>query len=649
VQEDFFSFAEVLPDALFLMERHGKIVAANSSAHKLLGYKGGQLSGRFLAELVTEPSDKVDALLRVWARTRQAVPGSLSFRSASGAKTECRCDGGVFRQRSHARPAILLVRAMSNNGISNRFMALNRQIGELSNEIRRRVLAEADLHSQREWLKVTLSSIGDAVIAVDVEGRIAFINPAACQLTGWPEAMCIGRPLSEVFNIVNEETRQSVVSPVERVFREGVVVGLANHTALIRRDGTEVAIDDAGAPIRNDSGSIIGAVLVFRDMTERRLLERELRMKADALEQANRRKDEFIAMLSHELRNPLAPLRNCIAILEKANEQGQPVPKLIPTMQRQVNHLTRLVDDLLDVSRITTGKINLIQKPLNLNLVINRALETYQPAARSKGQRLEVQLSENAIINADETRLTQAFSNLFDNAVKYTPAGGAISVGSHVADRQAIVTIADTGIGMSEDVLPRIFDLFEQAERGLDRSQGGLGLGLALVRSLVELHGGGVTAYSAGVGKGSKFIVRLPILTTDEGTDGDAKAAAGSPQHTRRGRVLVVDDSTDAADTLRILIAAWGYEVRTAYSADAALDQLAAFKPDFAILDIGMPGQDGYTLARQLKVVTPGVVLIALSGYGMEEDRAKGRQAGFDHHLTKPGDLLSLEKILSGL
>jgi signal transduction histidine kinase/CheY-like chemotaxis protein len=418
---------------------------------------------------------------------------------------------------------------------------------------------------------------------------------------------------------------------------------------LIRRDGTEVAIDDAGAPIRDDSGSIIGAVLVFHDITGRRALERELRMKADALEQANRRKDEFLAMLSHELRNPLAPLRNCIAVLEKASSQGQPVPNLIPTMQRQVNHLTRLVDDLLDVSRITTGKINLIKKPLNLNLVINRAVETYQPAARSKGQRLEVHLSENAIINADETRLTQAFSNLFDNAVKYTPVGGAITVGSHVPDRQAIVTIADTGIGISEDVLPRIFDLFEQAERSLDRSQGGLGLGLALVRSLVELHGGSVTASSAGVGKGSKFIVRLPTLTTDEGTDGDTKAAAGSPQKSRRGRVLVVDDSTDAADTLRILIAAWGFEVRTAYSADAALDQLSEFKPDFAILDIGMPGQDGYTLARQLKDVIPGVVLIALSGYGMEEDRVKGRQAGFDYHLTKPGDLVSLEKILSSL
>jgi signal transduction histidine kinase len=289
-----------------------------------------------------------------------------------------------------------------------------------------------------------------------------------------------------------------------------VVAALANHTLLIGRDGREIPIDDSGAPIRHEDGRLAGVVLVFRDITEQRQLERELENRARFLNDINRRKDEFLAMLSHELRNPLAPLRNCLTMLQMRGTLDASAQPLLGIMDRQVSQLTRLVDDLLDVSRITTGKIKVLRGALALEHLVLKALEPLEPLLTRRRQRLETEL-EALSMEGDEARLTQVVVNLVENASKYTPAGGHIAVRLRREGASALLTVDDDGIGIDPDLLPTVFELFTQADRSPDRAQSGLGVGLALVRSLVELHGGSVSAHSGGLGRGSVFAVRLPL------------------------------------------------------------------------------------------------------------------------------------------
>jgi PAS domain S-box-containing protein len=511
VPEAFSRFAEILPDALLLVDRNGRLVAANSRARALLGLRAAEIAGITLFQLADESAENVEALLASCARTRQAVPGTLRFRHREGALQRCRCEGGVYRPAGgEGEPPLILLRLTPSDHPHDRFALLTHEIGELSKEIRRRIRVEEELHRQREWLRVTLASIGDAVMATDAAEKITFINPAASELTGWTEEEALGRPLSDVFRIVNEESRAPVESPVARVIREGVVAALANHTLLIGRDGREIPIDDSGAPIRHEDGRLAGVVLVFRDITEQRQLERELENRARFLNDINRRKDEFLAMLSHELRNPLAPLRNCLTMLQMRGTLDASAQPLLGIMDRQVSQLTRLVDDLLDVSRITTGKIKVLRGALALEHLVLKALEPLEPLLTRRRQRLETEL-EALSMEGDEARLTQVVVNLVENASKYTPAGGHIAVRLRREGASALLTVEDDGIGIDPDLLPTVFELFTQADRSPDRAQSGLGVGLALVRSLVELHGGSVSAHSGGLGRGSVFAVRLPL------------------------------------------------------------------------------------------------------------------------------------------
>jgi signal transduction histidine kinase/CheY-like chemotaxis protein len=372
----------------------------------------------------------------------------------------------------------------------------------------------------------------------------------------------------------------------------------------------------------------------------------------EALRQADRRKDEFLAMLAHELRNPLAPMRNALEIIRlRGPERRLAVRASWDMVERQVEHLSRLVDDLLDVARITRGKINLEKEPVALAEVVRRAVETSRPLIEGRRHRLEVRLPDEPLhVIGDLTRLAQVLLNLLNNAAKYTEEGGQITltVERAAADPGAVVLrVRDTGVGIPPEVLPKVFDLFTQASRTLDRAQGGLGIGLTLVRRLVEMHGGSVRASSAGPGKGSEFVVRLPLFF------GPLPAPAhgnGSGEHPAAGhRILVVDDNRDSASSLAVLLRLSGHEVVTAHDGAAALEKAEHFRPQLALLDIGLPGMDGYELARRLRQL-PGlrqVRLAALTGYGSEEDRRRSRAAGFDHHLVKPVEREALLVLLA--
>jgi PAS domain S-box-containing protein len=493
------------------------------------------------------------------------------------------------------------------------------------------------LQHQLERWQVTLSSIGDAVIVADVDGRVTFMNAAAESLCGWASDSGAGRPLPEVFRIVNEATREVADNPANRVLRDGIVVGLANHTLLISADGTERPIHDSAAPIRDTQGRINGVVLVFRDDTERRNHEREL-------VEANRRKDEFLAMLAHELRNPVAAIRTAVESFD-VPATGDHLDWATGVIVRQVSHLARLLDDLLDVSRITRGMIPIRKQLIDAYPVINQVVESIRPLIEDRHQRLEVSMPGRPLrLEADPIRLEQVLFNLLTNAAKYTPARGRIAISAEQVEDQIIIRVADEGMGIPPEVLPRIFDLFVQGERALARSEGGLGIGLTIVRKMVELHGGSVSARSEGPGRGSEFTVRLPAAA-------DAPAApsrAAAPTERRCSRILIVDDNKDLVQGLSRLLRMLGHEVQSAYDGPEGIEAARSYRPEVILLDIGLPSMDGYSVARALRIEGfQDTLIIAISGYGQEGDRRRSLESGMDHHLTKPVDLKTITDLLA--
>jgi signal transduction histidine kinase len=383
-----------------------------------------------------------------------------------------------------------------------------------------------------------------------------------------------------------------------------------------------------------------------------RARERQYQTRAHLLEreQADRRKDEFLATLAHELRNPLAPIRNSVSLLRLSGAAG-PAGQIWEMMDRQVNHMVRLVDDLMEVSRITRGKIELRKSVVDLAEVIAAAVETSRPLIESARHELSVEMPpQPLLVEGDAMRLAQVFSNLLNNAVRYTDPGGRIGIAAKRDDCSAMVIVSDTGIGIAAEALPRVFDMFVQANARDSRAQSGLGIGLTLVRSLVEMHGGGVAARSAGVGRGSEFVVRLPLARTDAPR---APAAAGATGRRIPGlpRVMVVDDNRDAADSLAAVLKILGAEVRVTNDGRAALDELGAFRPAVVFLDLGMPGMDGYETARHMRARedTHSTLIIALTGWGQESDRRQTQAAGFNQHLVKPADITALRAVLASL
>jgi PAS domain S-box-containing protein len=624
---------------------------------------------------------------------------------------------------------------------------------------------EEALQKQSEWLRITLASIGDGVISTDAEGRVAFMNGVAETLTGWSQAEAIGRRLVEVFRIVDERTGEPVENPALRALREDTVVRFPNQTLLIGRDGTERPIDDSAAPMRNDSGGVLGAVLVFRDVSERKRAEeaqaflaaivessddaivsktldgiirswnagaerlfgykaeevigrpitliipperqdeeqeilarlrngeridhfetvrvskqgrridisltvspvrdsagrvigaskvaRDItdRKKAEkALLEADRRKDEFITLLAHELRNPLATLRNSVEIVRLAREPNAIAPTL-DIMERQLGLMVHLIDDLLDISRINRNKMELRRSRVRLDTVLSNAIETVRPLLESAGHELILSFPpEPVYLDADLTRLAQVFGNLLGNSVKYTERGGRIWLTAEPGGSEIIVSIRDTGIGIPREALPHIFEMFSQVGRSIERSTGGLGIGLALVKGLVEIHGGTVSAESPGIGLGSTFTVRLPALASrPEPTESDSGERALAMRRPAR-RILVADDNRDSTASMALLLKLKGNEVRTAHDGNEAIEVAEAFQPQVILMDVGMPGVNGYEATRRIREQPwgKGITIIALTGWGQEHDKERSREAGCDAHLVKPLNLAELDKVLEG-
>jgi signal transduction histidine kinase/ActR/RegA family two-component response regulator len=369
-----------------------------------------------------------------------------------------------------------------------------------------------------------------------------------------------------------------------------------------------------------------------------------------SLREADRRKDEFLAILAHELRNPLAPLRNALESMRLAPNDREATAWARALMERQLAQMVRLIDDLLDLSRVSRGRVELRQENVDLAAVVNGAVEICGPSIRAAGHALSVSLPpETLVLRCDPTRMVQVLSNLLSNAAKYTPAGGGrIEIAGRRSHAGIELSVRDNGVGIPEDMLHKVFDMFTQVERSLERSQGGLGIGLTLVKRLVELHGGSVHARSAGPGRGSEFVVRVPEAA---GAAVPAASVAGEAftGARRRQRILIADDNRDAADSLAVMLRVVGHEVRTAYDGQQAIDMAEAFRPGLALLDIGMPRLNGYETARRLRERPFGreMVLIALTGWGQPEDKQRSHVAGFDHHLVKPVDPSVLDRLLA--
>jgi signal transduction histidine kinase/ActR/RegA family two-component response regulator len=372
----------------------------------------------------------------------------------------------------------------------------------------------------------------------------------------------------------------------------------------------------------------------------------------EALREADRRKDEFLAILAHELRNPLAPIRNSLHILRATGSGGSGVPEIAEMMERQVNHMVRLVDDLLEVSRITRGKIELRRERIDLATIVQSAVETCRPFIERSDHHLVVSLpAEPITLEVDQVRLAQVLTNLLNNAAKYTDAGGRIELTVRREDPWVTIEVRDSGRGIPGHMLPRVFDLFTQVEDSSERTQGGLGIGLTLAKTLVEMHGGRIEAHSEGPGRGSRFVVRLPRRTSGVASSRATPLRADQPSALSQRRILVVDDNRDAADSLAMVLGLLGAEVSAAYDGQQALAAIVGVHPSIVFLDLGMADMDGYEVARRIRARRDldDVTLIALTGWGQEKDRRNSRAAGIDHHLTKPVDIAALSILLGSL
>jgi PAS domain S-box-containing protein len=523
---------------------------------------------------------------------------------------------------------------------------LTARVGSLLNLSRAR--READL--QKQHLRALFMQAPTPILILRGPDHIVELaNPWTCRVWGRTEAEVLERPLAEVLPDLRD---QPFMAWLEGVLRTGMpYVGKETPALVDRRgDGTleTMYFNFVHAPLRGVDGAIEGILGIAFDVTDEVVARNEMSRLRAAAEAASRTKDEFLAILGHELRNPLAPILTALQLMNLRGDQS--VMKERTVIDRQVRHLVRLVDDLLDVSRIATGKIELRREPVEIADAVAAAVEATSPLLEARHHRLDVDVPRGLLVRGDATRLTQVIVNVLANAAKYTEPRGHVRIVARVADQDVVLSVKDTGIGIPEDKLQRIFDMFAQERQALDRSHGGLGLGLTIVKSLVELHGGSVRAESEGIGKGSEFVVRLPVAGARETRAGAARFGRPVSFDGTGRRILVVDDNVDAARLMAEALDAVGHETRVAFDGPAALDVAARFRPDAALLDIGLPLMDGYELAQLLaRLSSPPPVLVAVTGYGQASDHDRTRAAGFHAHIVKPVDLHELTTLLARL
>jgi PAS domain S-box-containing protein len=507
-----------------------------------------------------------------------------------------------------------------------------------------------EIKRQKDLLNVTLLSIGDAVIITDVQGRILLMNKVAEELTGWPLDEARSMPCEAIFQIINEESRQVVESPVIKVMREGVIVGLANHTLLVRRDGREIPIDDSGAPIREATGDLRGVVLVFRDFSGYKSTEKSLRAAKNELDVANRAKDQFFAALSHELRTPLTPVLATLSFWEGDSSFPEFLRGDIKMMRRNIELEMRLIDELIDLNRVTKGKISLKLETVDVHSLISSVLKMYAGEIAPRGLSIETDLAaEERYVNCDLDRLQQVFWNVIKNAVFFTPKGGCIHIRTFNIASSICIAFKDTGVGMSPETIQNLFKPFEgKAPANSTRSEG-LGLGLSISQALIVQQGGEITAKSDGIGSGSEFVVRLPLAPAAPDSATLPLASTAAPEAPiRRLRILLVEDHVDSANVLSKILSHLGYDVDTAGTSASALDLYRRKEYELVLSDIGLPDGSGIELVQKMKEFKD-VPVIALTGFGTEEDMLRSQQTGFLHHLTKPVDIQRLQAAIQRL
>jgi PAS domain S-box-containing protein len=600
---DFFENAAV---ALHWVGPDGVILRVNQAELDMLGYSREEYVGHHVAEFHADPAVIEDSLARLTrGETVREYPARLR-----------RKDGSL-------RDVRISSSALFEDGQFIHTRCFTRDVTEHTHAQEVRAL----------WGAIVDSS-DDAIISKDLNGIITSWNKSAERVFGYTASEAVGRPITMLIPADRLDEEPKILERLKAGER-------VDHfeTVRVRKDGSLLDVSLTISPLKSADGRIAGASKIARDITERKRAE-------EALRAADRAKDEFLAMLGHELRNPLGALASAVRLLDLEGRSPSEVSRARAVVGRQLDHLTRLVDDLLDVSRVTTSKVRLSRRTLDLTRAAKGALE----ALRSHGALDSHQVTFEgppAWVDADETRIEQIVTNLVGNAVKFTPPGGTISVKVERAGRDAVLTVKDTGAGISAEAISRIFDLFVQGEGTLDRSQGGLGIGLTLARRLVELHGGTIRAESDGPGKGSTFTVCLPAL--DAPASRPSARIPSQPARASSRRVLIVEDNQDAREMLRVLLTIEGHEVHEAVDGPSGLEAALTVRPDIALLDVGLPGLDGYALARSIRARPEGrdIFLVALTGYGQFEDRRRAREAGFDEHVVKPLDLARLTPLLA--
>ncbi|HEX4928090.1 MAG TPA: PAS domain S-box protein [Burkholderiales bacterium] len=602
--------------AIFLLDRDGRIITWNPGAERIKGYRAAEIIGQHFSRFY--PPEAVE---RRWPQQE------LELAAARGRFED---EGWRLRKDGSRFWASVVITALHDD----RGELLG--FGKITRDLTQRRRQEESLRQSEERFRLMVDAVKDyAIFMLDADGRVVSWNPGAERIKGYTAAEVIGQHFS-LFYPEEARRRRWPEQQLATAREQGRV---EDENLRVRKDGSTFWAHVVMTPVRDAGGILRGYAKVVRDLTDRKRIE--------ALEKAERQTNEFLAMLAHELRNPLAPISNALNLLARKPTSDPAELWVREVLQRQTGQMSRLVDDLLDVSRITRAAVVLDKKPVDLRRVVRTAADASRQWFEERAHAFEVSLPEEALmVEADEVRLNQVVQNLLHNAAKYTPPGGRIALALARADGRGLIRVRDSGIGMSDELLSSAFDLFRQGNQGLERSQGGLGVGLTLVQRLVTLHGGSVEARSEGPGRGSEFVVRLPLR--EEPAIVRQAAAVPTPQAGPGRRILLVDDNQDAAQSLRLLLEADGHEVRVADDGASGLEMARAYRPEVMLLDIGLPKMDGYEIARRIRAdaALQGTMLVAVTGYGQMHDRARASASGFDHHLVKPVEYRQLQELL---
>ncbi len=623
--EQFLQIVDILPEALLLLSADGTILAANHCAAERLGIAFAQLRDRPLGAWVETPPEALKQYLANCARTRQLIPGRLSWRVPDKRLLSLDCEAAAVQLPSPGAPAQVLLR-LRPSGTGTRPLGT---APPSCDELGQRPM-ETELLVGEKRFQAILENSWEASVLLGADGVIRYASPSTPRILGYAQEEFVGRNALEGvhpddFGRISALFAQLLQNPGAR---------LSATYRYHHRDGSWRWLESTGTNLLEEP-AVQAIVANNRDITEQR--------------EADRSKNQFLSMLAHELRNPLAPILTGLHVLRQAGSERQAREQTVNMLERQARHLSRLVDELLQVSHLQRGKIELRPELLDLARLVRTTVEDRRATLEQAGRTLTVATPEVPLwVWGDATRLVQVLQNLLENATKFTAPGGQILVRlqAEAEARQALLRVSDTGVGIEPELLPSVFDAFAPKDPSLDRSRGGLGLGLALVKGLVELHGGEVEAASAGPGQGAQFTVRLPLL--EEPLALAQVPTKPTPAGERR-RILVIEDNRDAADSLRLLLELLGHEVRVAYTGTQGVQAAAEWPPQVVLSDIGLPGGlNGYGVASELRrnPATAQAVLIALTGYGSDEDRRLARQSGFDRLLTKPADPDELQQLL---